>query len=603
MWMILVTVIIVGATAYIWCTRGFFSSLIHMMCTVAAAAVAFGVWEPLTELIREGAPERNTFSFLQGAAMAIALGLPFAVTLAILRAIVDKILPSNAQCEKVADYVGGGVCGVISGVTSAGIVVLSILFLRAEPEFMGYAPANYTGGTGRGSIEVSQDKMVPWVDRIVAGVFSKLSTTTLSTGEPLARFYPELVAFPGELRMTFDGHSRNSLSRKDFTLRGWYTVGDATKGVPVKNLLSDSWSENVQKISDINGEQIQSGNYYLAGFVIKFKASAREKAGSVFVGNSQLRLIVAATDGEEDDVKVLHPIAMIGRTDSATRVDYARFRYDSDNLFISSVGAEAEPVMAFEFPVPAGYAPIALFVKGVRCPVEGAPANAFGSPIDRDDKVAAGEFTEMGGIGPILGPDGKPLQEVASASTISATPVTVSNSIGKIIQKGTEGSSITLAQDSRGWTIQDGTTTIASNRMNTAGLEKSLRVDRFALNGDTAMVKVIVTPTQRPDDFNQKYESIDPGAQPLLVDMNGTTYQAVGWTYEDSTKYDLRYTLANPLTSIGQAPRVTRNTPDKKLVLLFVVNNGIDLKEFRIGDTVLDSWEAKPMKVDAPFRR
>lgn len=603
MWMILVTVIIVGATGYIWCTRGFFSSLIHMMCTVAAAAVAFGVWEPLAELIRENAPERNTFSFLQGAAMAIALGVPFAAALGILRAIVDKILPSNAQCEKVADYVGGGVCGVISGVTSAGIVVLSILFLRAEPDFMGYAPANYTGGTGRGSIEVSQDKMVPWVDRIVAGVFSKLSTTTLSTGDPLARWYPELVAFPGELRMTFDGHSRNSISRKDFTLRGWYTVGDAGKGVPIKNLLSDSWSENVQKISDLNGEQISSGNYYLAGFVIKFKASAREKTGSVFVGNSQMRLVVASRDGDEDDVKAIHPIAMIGRTDSATRVDYARFRYDSDNLFISSVGAEAEPVMAFEFPIPAGYDPIALFVKGVRCPIEGKPANAFSSPMDRDDKVQAGEFTEMGGVGPILGPDGKPLQEQANASTISTSPVTVSNSIGKIIQKGTEGSKVSIAQDARGWTIQNGECTIATNRMNTAGLDKNLRIDRFALNGDTAMVKVIVTPTQRPDDFNKKYESIDPGAQPLLVDTNGTTYQAVGWTFEDSVKYDLRFTQDKPLKNIGEAPRVTRNTPDKKLVLLFVVNNGIDLKEFKIGDTVLDSWDPKPFHVDAPFRR
>lgn len=602
MWMLLITVIIVGATAYVWCTRGFFSAFIHMMCTIAAGAVAFGVWEPLTELIRENSPDRGTFSFVGGAAMAMGLAIPFAATLAILRAIIDNILPSNAQCEKVGDYVGGGVCGLISGVISAGIVVLAALFLRAEPEFLGYSPANYTGSSGRGSIEKSKDAMVPWVDRIVAGVYSHLSTTTLSTGDPLAKYYPELVSFPGELRLTYDGKSRNSITRKDFTLRGWYTVGDQVKGLALKSLLSDTWSENTQKISDINGEMITSGNHYLAGFVIKFKASAREKTGSVFVGNGQMRLVVANREDDED-VRVLHPIAMIGRTDSATRVEYARFRYDSDNLFISSVGAEAEPVMAFEFPVPAGFEPVALFVKGVRCSIDSKPANTFPSTTDRDERVQAGEFTDMGGVGPILDQNGKPVVDTGTTSAITATPVSVANSIGQTIQKGTEGPDLVIAQDSRGWAVQDGKTVIATNRLNTAGLEKSLRIDHFSLNADTALVRVILTPTQRPDEFNKKFEGIDPSAQPLLVDTNGTTYQAVGYIFKDSTKFELRYTQANPLKTIGEAPRVTRNTPDKFLTLIFVVNNGIDLKEFRIGDTVLDDWSAKAFHVDMPIRR
>lgn len=602
MWMLLVTVIIVGATAYVWCTRGFFSAFIHMICVFAAGAIAFGVWEPLSELIREGAPDRGTFSFLSGAALTLGLALPFAISLAVLRAVIDKILPANAQCEKVADYVGGGVCGVISGIISAGIVVLSVGFLRADPEFLGYAQASYTSGQGRGSIEKNAGTMVPWVDRIVAGLYSQLSTTTLRTDEPLAKLYPDLATFPGELRVTFDGKSRNSITRKDLTFRGWYAVGDPTKGVPVKSLLSDAWSENTQKISDLSGEQITSGNYYLAGFVVKFKTSAREKTGTVFVGNAQVRLVVANRDDEED-TKALHPIAMIGRTDSAIRVDYARFRYDSDNLFISSVGAEAEPVMAFEFPVPAGYDPIAFFVKGVRYPIEGKAANTFASVADRDEKIQAGEFVDMGGVGPILDDKGNPLKAQEGASTIMAQPVTVANSIGVTLQKGTEGPRLTLAQDNRGWAVQDGKTTIATAQANKAGLEKPLRIDHFALNADTALIKVVVSPTARPDDFNKKYEAIDPSALPVLVDTNGTTYQAVGYIYKDSTKFELQFQQSNPLKNIGEAPRVTRNTPDKQLTLIFVVNNGIDLKEFRIGDTVLDDWSAKPMHVDMPFRR
>jgi hypothetical protein len=150
MWMIVITLIVVGATTYVWCTRGFFSSLIHMVCVIAAGAIAFGVWELLAVLIRDNAPERGGFSWVQGSAMGLALAVPFAASIAILRGFVDKMLPANAQCEKSADYVGGALCGMVSGVISGGIVVLSAGFLRAGPEFLGYAPASYTSGIGRG---------------------------------------------------------------------------------------------------------------------------------------------------------------------------------------------------------------------------------------------------------------------------------------------------------------------------------------------------------------------------------------------------------------------------------------------------------------------
>src|ERR1043165_4328193 len=439
MWMILVTVIIVGATAYIWCTRGFFSAMIHMLCVLAAGAIAFGVWEPLADLIREKAPERGGFSFLSGAALALGLALPFAISLIILRAIVYKILPANAQCDKTMAYVGGGVCGLVSGVISAGIVVLSIGFLRGDHDFLGYSAANYTGGTGRGSIEKSKDTFVPWVDRIVAGMYSHLSTTTLRPGEPLAKWYPELATYPGELRVTYDDKSRNAISKRDFQILGWYTVGlsDQGKASPFKTLLVDTWNNHEQKISDLDGEPI-TGNGYLAGFALKFRASAREKTGNVIIGNSQPRLVVAATDDDENpETKALHSIAMIGRVDSPIRVDYARFRFDSDNLYISSVGAESDPVMAFEFAIPEGYKPTALYVKGVRWEIPAAdPGKKFPNVSARDQTVQEGEFFEMSGIGPIIDPQtGKPVVDT-TGSTISQSPFRVGNSIGKMIQKG-----------------------------------------------------------------------------------------------------------------------------------------------------------------------
>lgn len=603
MLMILAVVAIVGATAYIWCTRGFFSSLIHMVCVIAAGAIAFGVWELLAELLRESSPVGNSsFAWVSGAAMGLALALPFAVSLAVLRGVIDSILPANAQCEKALDYVGGGVCGVVSGVVSAGIVVLSAGMLRVEPEFMGYQAASYTSGSARGSVEKNKQPMAPWVDRIVAGMYSHLSLTTLRTGEPLAKWYPELAAYPGELRLTFEGKSRNGVMRKDVSLLGWYTVGDVQRGAPVKTMLQDAWSSTPQKVCDLNGDEI-TGNVYLAGFTVKFKASAREKTGSFLIGNPQVRLVVASAD-DDTETKALHPVAAVTRTDSATRVAYARFRYDADNLYFSSVGAESEPTLAFEFPVEVGYKPIAIYVKGVRFNVEEQPAfKNYSSTGARDTEIEAGDFPHMGGVGPILGPDGKPVQENTTNQGPIAQPVTVSAGLGFTIQRGTEESSLTVVDDGKGWVIQDGTTKVRRGG-NTAGLEKSLRIDRFAVNADTAMVKVVVTPTQRTEQFVKDLEEADSNATPLLEDTGGVTYPCVGWIYRDTSKIDVRYTQASPIKSFGEVPRVTRNTPDKELTLLFIVNNGVDLVNFRIGDTVLDRWpSSKPFHVDMPLRR
>src|SRR5882757_4289866 len=116
MLMLLFTLAIVGVTAYIWCTRGFFSSLIHMVCVIAAGAVAFGVWEPVSYFLIKSFPERGFGSALGEMAWGLGLAVPFALTLAILRGVIDKLLPFNAQVEGPANYIGGVICGLVSGV-------------------------------------------------------------------------------------------------------------------------------------------------------------------------------------------------------------------------------------------------------------------------------------------------------------------------------------------------------------------------------------------------------------------------------------------------------------------------------------------------------
>ncbi len=598
MFMLLITVAVAGVTAYIWSTRGFFSSLVHMVCVLAAGAIAFGVWEPVSYLILDQSGDRGFGSMLSGVAWGLGLAVPFALSLALLRAGVDKLLPFNAQCETSVDYIGGAVCGLVSGVISAGIVVLSIGYLRLEPDFGGYKPVVFTSQSGRGSLQENPDSFVPWVDRLTARLYSGLSLTTLRTGEPLAKWHPDLETENGALRTTYEGKSRNAYKPDSFVFQGWYTVGNTSGNQTIESLMPDAWDETPQKIADLRGEPFGQG--YIAGFNIKFKSAAKEKTGQVVIGNGQIRLVVQK--GDEEDYRALHPMALITNIEDPTKVEYARFRYNSDDVYIASVGGASEANMAFEFPIPAGYHPIALYVKGARVELEGATEpKKYDSAADRDAVIQAGDMTGMGGVGPILGPDGQPV--AAPPTTAFGGPfIQANNNIGVIIQRGTE-QGVEVAEEGRGWTIRNGEMRLKIDQLKgrSAGVEPKLQVNRFSVNESTVVVQVDVSPSHRPDEFGKVYDLCDKDKPPVLVDTNGVKYEAVGFVYKDLSDFMLRYTVGAPLKGLGEAgvPSVSRSTPNRELKLVFRVSLGVDIKEFRIGDRLLETYDP-PLKCNTP---
>ena len=65
----------------------------------------------------------------------------------------------------------------------------------------------------------------------------------------------------------------------------------------------------------------------------------------------------------------------------------------------------------------------------------------------------------------------------------------------------------------------------------------------------------------------------------------------MGFVYRDPKLVQLRFTRGSPLKGIGEVPSVSRTTPDRELTLVFVVSLGVELKELRIGDAVLETYE------------
>ena len=83
------SLVLVLAITWVWLNRGFFNAFVHMLCTIAAGAIAFAFWEPLAYLIMGLSPDKGFLTFLGYIAWGTGLILPFAVSLIVLRFATD----------------------------------------------------------------------------------------------------------------------------------------------------------------------------------------------------------------------------------------------------------------------------------------------------------------------------------------------------------------------------------------------------------------------------------------------------------------------------------------------------------------------------------
>ena len=596
----LVIILLIG---YTWMLRGFFSAFLHMICVFAAAAIAFAVWEPIAYMLLEQG------GLLENSAWAIGLGLPFAVALIPIRLIFDKIIPANVKVLPPVDYIGGGLCGITSGVVAAGITILSFGMFRVDAEFLGYRALEYSS---TGNIVRAGNLMLP-VDKAVEEMYKYTSQRVFSTDTPLARMYPNLSEVPTALRMTFgEGKNRNTLKPTDFEVIGRYTVGKGKNSKPT-DLLRDKWSPNSQQATDADRANLEQGSY-LDGYVVNFNAGAKDRGdGKVVVGAAQVRLVVGDAEGYE--YRTIYPVAAICQAEAATP-QLARFRYDGREVFLASAGGAAEAVFAFEFPVPPNFEPVALYVKNVRHMVRDendavlpAGLGEYASASERDAAIATNRFIKKDGAGGVkdetpldtsreikIG-DGRPLQP---NQLPQIEGFNVSNRLRQQLQNGTV-SGLVLDES---LVILDGRTKITKETVSKSqGIEKSLRIEKFANSSDTLIIQVEVSGTSVFSLLGPVASSADAKMAPMLRDTNNVAYLPVGWIYNDATLYDIRYTPGTPISSIDELGRdgvgLTRSRDDQKLILLFRVSKGVTLSRYTIGNISVGTFDPNlPLTID-----
>ncbi len=574
-------VVLVLFIAYMWASQGLWSALLHFLCTLVAGAVALAVWEPLTNSLLLGLRQDISWS--------IGLMLPFLITLGLLRLATDKIIIANIDLDGASNFIGGGLFGLGSATISAGLLVISMGFLGLPPGFLGHRSIAYDT---RGNLVRSSSLWYP-ADMLTTELYERLSLAGFGTATPLATRHPNLHEQASVIRATFDDRSRTTIARSDFQLDGRYTV----EANSLDELLSDTLMLDdqglpfpPQRAVTLDGEPYPPDSI-LRGYVMTFLPGAREKGGQVVFGPGQLRLVGVRSNGE---AAAYHPIAVVTQA-AGDELAFGRFRFDAQDVFVASVGAATEATMAFEFATPPDFEPRDLLVKNIRVsvndfsPLPGAPSAM--TPAERDEAirtlglVGRGEMN-VEGAEPAVRPGAAPSDggqtRVVSDAGARDSDIRRSSSLPFNFSRSDRGN-LEINENND---ITGGTHRIAQQQRQTS-ISPSLRVDSFATPGDTTMIQIDVGLDSKLSLFGRAAQAASDLAPPTLYDTLGQPYQAVGYVFNEGSYHEIRFTPGRTLRGLREIPQLSRSKPGQSLTLVFLVNRGVEIDRFALGNRTI----------------
>lgn len=588
----LIAIAITALGGYIWLTRGFYSALLNMICTIAAGAIAFGLWEITSYTFLDVLPD----GFLKDSSWALGLMLPFAVAMAILRVAVDGMLRANMKLVQAADYVGGGLCGAVSGVIVAGISIISMGFLRAGT---GFLDATTVSQEPSGIVR-SSNAFFP-ADAWTGSMYSYLSKTAFHTSTPLAKLYPNIEDIPASMRITDgEGRAKAIMTPKDASVVTTYTVS----GGNLNDLLTDKWRERAnsgpQKIKMVNGENYPAGSK-LFGTVVKFESGSFETFGQLVIGNGAVRLLGEDASGKPVE---LYPIAVATTAEAidekTKKAKYGRFSFDSTGFFVASKGGSTEVKMAFEFVLPPETTPKYLYVRNVRIDIAPEPDAKYTSTAMRDSAIEGGGIFNKGGTGGSggeLDKTGMVVVKFAPGKTATTPPP---NMVAKVTIDWTLQKGMTTGLD----VLDDGNIIVSGDgvfsletlkNMQRSGMDRKLRVEKLQGTEDTVLVQYDLSPNTPGTQVHLALRSIQESNRdsdaPCLVDTEGNRYAAVGFMYEDREMWRLRYTPGKPLEGTSEIPAISTSRPDQKIKLIFRVSRNAAIQYFAVGNKAVSEYQ------------
>ncbi len=173
--------------AYWWANQGLFSAILHLVCVFAAGVLAFATWEPIAGLCLSQ-------DWLVPYAWGVALLLPFAIYLFILRVAADKLAPDNLNFPQVVNLGAGGVVGLAAAILTVGITLIGVGHTHSTTEILGVKGVIRTS-TAKGQPDLKANPFWVPAHDITAGFFSWVSEGSMTptlTSPTLASMQPDL---------------------------------------------------------------------------------------------------------------------------------------------------------------------------------------------------------------------------------------------------------------------------------------------------------------------------------------------------------------------------------------------------------------------------
>jgi len=597
----IIVIVITLSIALLWSAtnlkgRGAFSALLNMLCVLAAGAVSLGLWQFLTRDIILGMASGG--GTLENVAWGLGLLGPFIVALALLRLTLDLTIRANIKLNTAADFTGGLLFGAVSGLITAGFIVLGIGMLRTGPTAFGHQPLADDGG----KIVYESGLWLP-VDRLTVSLYEHLSRGALSTGTPLATEIPDLHEHAASLRFV-PTKTDGSLGRVTITPESFDAFTAYTLEGPLNELLSDTLApEKAQDAVMPDGSRYPQGSTLL-GIAIRFDSGAAEAGGQVVLAPAQLRLVIQNDQTGETDA--VYPIAIISRTDRDDEFDqiatdaagafaYRRFRVDSNNLAFPTVGGDSTHFFIPEFLVPPGFSPKNLWVKGI--PDPGNLTDVDPTPVlqllsQAADSDLARDFEDAPAYAPRdLGLFNGLLLQALNIPVLSGTDWLNLEAAGQPLEPREAGITRNNRFPAR-WVLTNNTKGgLASNQSNeiSSGTQQfdrellsqsatsDLRIDSFAERPTTSLVRLEVR-NQNGEftDLGSRIErSLNASEVPVLVNESGEQFLPAAYIYADGATVTFSLDPTSPLRRLDELPdQLSSSKTDQSLWLYYRVTTG-----------------------------
>lgn len=223
MFLNVIIILFLALMVAIWSHYGFFSATLHLLVTIFAGTLALALWEPMVYWIQFGAEDAWGVENAWGTWL-LAL---FFLILLLLRFAMDKLVKSNVNFGQIVDMVGGGACGLVAGMLTAGLTVIGLGFLPLGASILGHQPLVVQSD---GAVEVNRGLWVP-VDRFAAGLFTRLSDTSFYSGKPMSLYLPDLARRAQEFNLLVDPNGTVTAAPKSLKVPDVFLVPQRPKNI------------------------------------------------------------------------------------------------------------------------------------------------------------------------------------------------------------------------------------------------------------------------------------------------------------------------------------------------------------------------------------